>query len=152
MTTVPTTVPPPAPTLNGLIIGQAERATRAVLDRLLAEHDTPFETWVTINLLAQAGGQQPSDDLIARMIDGLRIAEIDVWAAIDDARRRQLATGTDQLHLTDLGRQRFDVISEGTRAITARLYADLPAEQLEVAATVLLTITARARAELDAPR
>ena len=40
------------PTLNGQDIGQAERATRAVLDALLAETSTSFQSWVTLNVLA----------------------------------------------------------------------------------------------------
>ena len=140
----------PAPTLNGLVIGQAERATRAVLDRLLAANGTPFETWVAINLVDQAGGEQDSDELIARMLDGLRIPEIDVWAAIDDARRAGLLAGTDTLILTPEGTARFAAISDGIATITEGLYADLPADQLTVAAEVLLTITARAKASLGA--
>lgn len=141
----------PAPTLNGRVIGQAERATRAVLDRLLATHDLPFETSVALNLLDGAGGREPSDELITRMLDGLRIPEVDVWAAVDDARRRGLVAGTDVLELTGDGRQLFDDLQAGIAAITGRLYADLPAPDLEVAARILLTITDRAKAELDAP-
>ena len=140
-----------APSLNGLIIGQAERSTRAVLERLLATHDTPFETWVTINLLSQAGGPMGCDALVARVVDGLRIPEIDVRAAVDDARRRGLVAGTDELVLTDAGTARFETISTGIGAITATLYAGLPADDLEVAARVLLTLTERARSELDRP-
>ncbi|WP_426571076.1 MarR family transcriptional regulator [Aquihabitans sp. McL0605] len=146
------TPPPPAPTLNGFIIGQAERATRALLDRLLDEVDTPFETWVVLNLLGQAGGTSPSDALIDRMVDGLRVGELDAWVAVDDARRRGLAEGTDVLHLTDAGQERFATITAGTKAITGRLYSGFPAEELEVAARILLTVTDRAKAELPASR
>lgn len=145
-----TTTTDPAPTLNGRIIGQTERATRAVLDRLLAQYGLPFETSVALNLLDAAGGSEGADDLIARMLDGLRIPEIDVWAAVDDARRRGLIAGTDRLTLTDAGRAQFDAIQAGIAGITERLYGDLPTADLEVAARVLLTITDRARTELDA--
>lgn len=137
------------PTLNGRVIGQAERATRAVLDRLLAEHGIPFETSVAINLLDAAGGREPADALIARMLDGLRVPEIEVWAAVDDARRRGLVDGTDVLELTEAGRRHFADIQAGIAAITGRLYGDIPTTDLEVAARVLLTITDRAKAELD---
>jgi hypothetical protein len=143
-----TTTPAPAPALNGLVIGQAERATRAVLDRLLAGHDTPFETWVVVNLIARADGPIEADDLAAQLRDGLRVSEAEAVSAIDDARHRGLATGTDALGLTPAGRDRFTVISAGIAAVTARLYADLPTADLEAAARVLLTVTGRARAEL----
>ena len=150
MTTTPTPTPSPTPTptLNGFIIGQAERATRALLDRLLDELDTPFETWVTLNLLAQTGGAGSSDALIARMVDGLRIDEIDAWAAVDDARRRELVIGTDELHLTAGGQARYEAITAGTTAISARLYTGFPAADLEIAAQILLTVTERAKAQL----
>ena len=144
-----TTTTDPIPSLNGRIIGQTERATRAVLERLLAEHSTPFETSVAINLLDAAGGSEDADALIARMVDGLRIAEIDVWAAVDDARRRGFIDGTDVLQLTEAGRAHFDIIQAGIASITERLYGDLPSSDLEIAARVLLTITERAKAELD---
>ncbi|MEO8267648.1 MAG: hypothetical protein ABI706_19265 [Ilumatobacteraceae bacterium] len=38
-------------TLNGQVIGQAERTTRAVLEVLLAETDTAFTNWVALNLV-----------------------------------------------------------------------------------------------------
>ena len=44
------------PPLNGQDIGQAEHATRAVLDRLLARTGTQFRGWVILNLLAAGGG------------------------------------------------------------------------------------------------
>ena len=53
----------PAPTLNGQIIGQTERATRALLDRLLAETDTSFDTWVTLKFVGD-NGDVPADALV----------------------------------------------------------------------------------------
>ncbi len=141
----------PTPTLDGRIIGQTERATRAVLDRFLADHDLPFETSVVLNLLDAAGGEDDADDLIARMLTGLRIPEIEVWAAVDDTRRRGLVDGTDHLALTADGRATFTAVQAGIGTITAALYGDLPEEDLQTAARVLLTITARAHRHLDTP-
>jgi hypothetical protein len=141
----------PAPTLDGRIIGQTERSTRAVLERLLARHDTGFETWVAINLLSQPGAPATSDVLIERLVEGLRIPEIDAWATLDAARRTGLVEGTDTIALTAAGVERYEAISAGIAGITERLYADLPAADLEVAARVLLTLTERAAVELGTP-
>jgi hypothetical protein len=62
---------PTAPVLNGQIIGQAERSTRALLDRLLADHDLTFVPWVALNLLNTIG-PLAEDDLVERAITGLR--------------------------------------------------------------------------------
>ena len=51
---------------------------------------------------------------------------------------------------TEAGRERHAGIRDGIGALTARLYGDLPAEELEIAGRVLATVTARARAELAA--
>jgi hypothetical protein len=130
--------------LNGQVIGQAERATRAVLDRLLARVGTPFEQWVALNLTATSG------PLAAAELAGrLRIplgAATDALAA--------LTTGgllADDGTLTAAGRDRHAAIVEDLAAITDRLYGDLPAGDLAVAGRVLTLITARATAELATP-
>ena len=70
-----------APTLNGQVIGQAERATRAVLEVLLADTDTPFTQWVAINLTAQATAAQGEPtlqmlvDQLVSSTDGQRLRE-----------------------------------------------------------------------------
>jgi hypothetical protein len=125
--------------LNGQIIGQAERATRAVLDRLLTGTGTPFEDWVAINLSATTG----PDDLAGRLATGLRVDPAPILARVADA-GLLAADGS----LTPAGRARYDEIRAGLAVITERLYGDLPPEDLAVAGRVLTTVTARARAEL----
>jgi DNA-binding MarR family transcriptional regulator len=130
--------------LNGQVIGQAERATRALLDRLLAGVGTPFEQWVALNLTATSGPVSPAG-LAAR----LRIP-------VDDATAAVSALVSDGLldregALTAAGRARHDEITTGLTAITARLYGDLPPDDLAVAGRVLTLITARATAELTTP-
>ena len=55
------------PALNGQDIGQAEHATRAVLDRLLARTGIQFHSWVIINQLAASGGALGEDELTGRI-------------------------------------------------------------------------------------
>jgi hypothetical protein len=131
-------------TLNGQVIGQAERATRAVLDRLLDRLGTPFEQWVALNLTATSG------PLTAAELAGrLRIPLAPAAAALAALAADGLlaADGT----LTAAGRDRHGRITEGLTEITDRLYGDLPAGDLAVAGRVLTLITARASAELATP-
>lgn len=131
-------------TLNGQVIGQAERATRAVLDRLLERVDTPFEQWVALNLTATSGPLDP-----AELAGRLRIPPGSAAGALSALTTAGLlaADGT----LTAAGRDRHAEITTGLTAITARLYGDLPAADLAVAGRVLTTVTARATAELSTP-
>jgi hypothetical protein len=130
--------------LNGQVIGQAERATRALLDRLLAGVGTPFEQWVALNLTATTGPVSAAE-LAAR----LRIPLDEAGSALSALTVAGLLArdGT----LTVAGRSRHEEISAGLAGITARLYGDLPADDLAVAGRVLTLITARATAELGTP-
>jgi hypothetical protein len=140
-----------APTLNGQVIGQAERATRAVLEVLLAETNTPFVHWATINLIGNVIATQDEiavDALVDQLVSGLRIEESAARSAVDDLVRASLVTATDLVRLTPEGLERYQRISDGIGEITRRLYRDLPHDDLVVARRVLETLTDRARAEL----
>jgi hypothetical protein len=133
--------------LNGQILGQAERATRAVLDGLLAEIGTPFLEWVGLNLLA-TGGPQPVDDLVEQVRTGLLEPVDHVRAAVGHLLADGLVAGSP-LALTPAGAARQAAIRERIAAVTGALYADIPAEDLATAGRVLRTVTERARATLS---
>ena len=136
-----------APVLNGQVIGQAERATRAVLEVLLAESGAPFVSWVSLNLVGTQG-ETTADSLVDQLVAGLRITDSEARASIDDLVRTALMTSSDMVRLTAEGMARYQRISDGIAEITRRLYRDLPHDDLVVARRVLETITERARAEL----
>ncbi|MBV1850139.1 hypothetical protein [Catellatospora tritici] len=138
-------------TLNGQILGQAERATRAVLDRLLDQAGTDFHRWVALNVTANAAEPVPVAALAARMAAGLKIAEPEAAAAIDRlVGAGLLAAAAGGLTPTATGAQLYQRISAGIGEITTRLYGDIPAADLAVAGRVLQLVTARADAELVA--
>lgn len=134
-------------TLNGQVIGQAERATRAVLEVLLAETDTTFTNWVALNLVA-THGDMTVESLFEQLVTGLRIADSEVRTSINDLVRTELMTASDVARLTADGMARYRHITDGIADITRRLYHDLPHDDLVVARRVLETLTERARAEL----
>jgi hypothetical protein len=142
------------PTLNGRDIGQAEHATRAVLDRLLARTGTKFHGWVILNQLDAAGGTLGEDDLTGRITHGLKIGADAVHAAAAElawqgliSRAPAAAAGT-QVALTAAGTARFEQVQGGIGQVTQRLYGGLPEADLAIAHRVLATVTERANAEL----
>ena len=105
------------PPLNGQDIGQAEHATRAVLDRLLARTGTEFRGWVILDLLAAGGGGAPGEDeLTGRITHGLKIGEYAVHAAAAELAwqglisREPATEGGTQVTLTPAGTARFEQI------------------------------------------
>ena len=144
----------PTPLLTGQDIGQAEKATRAVLDRLLAQTGTTFHGWVILNLLATHGSALGHDELASRVTHGLKIDEATVDAAVTDLvehgllRRTPSAAAGPDITLTPSGTARFHQLRDGIAQITERLYGGLPADDLAVAHRVLAAVTERANAAL----
>lgn len=136
-------------TLSGQIIGEAEQATRALLDRLLARTGTSFHEWVSLNFTAINGGAIERERLIQSMVGRLKIAESVVESAISSLLEAGLmARDPSGLRLTAEGTARQQQIRAGINDISARLYGDLPADDLATASRVLTTVTARANAAL----
>jgi len=139
-----------APTLTGQDIGQAEKATRAVLDVLLERTGTGFHQWVVLNRLALAGGTLDQPQLTRDMMHGLKVKA----EAVDAAVRQVLETGQAErqaegmLSLTPAGEAKFREIRDGISDISARLYGGIPEEDLAVAKRVLATVIERANEEL----
>lgn len=141
------------PTLTGQDIGQAERATRAVFDRFLAETGTTFDQWVTLNVLAAAESPVDGEEVLGQLTAGLRIPEPTARTTIDEVTSRGLVAATGdpvRLELLPEGRARVQAVRHGIAQIAARLYGDLPAHDLATTHRVLAIIAERANAELPA--
>ncbi|HEX3588861.1 MAG TPA: hypothetical protein VHV74_04445 [Pseudonocardiaceae bacterium] len=139
---------PRTTTVTGQDIGAAERATRALLDRLLAATGTDFTGWVLIDRLHAAGGALPGAALLRTVAGGLRITEATVVAALTGLTRDGLVESTSDVTLTEAGRDRYATIQAGIDALAERLYGGLPTEDLVTARRILVTVTERATAEL----
>ena len=143
----------PTPTLNGQVLGEAERATRAVLDRLLTPRGLTFHHWVVLNIAG--AGPVERDQLVARMTHMLKIDRPTALEAITELTSRGLVEAVPSgeepavVTLTDAGQARHGEARTAANEITTRLYGDLPADDLATAGRVLTVITARANAELD---
>ncbi|WP_426595736.1 hypothetical protein ACPPVS_09000 [Cellulomonas sp. McL0617] len=136
-------------TLNGQIIGQAERATRTLLERQLRSTGLRFEQWVAVNQLQ--AGVADRGQLVGRLVGGLKIDDEAAQDAVDGVIALGLVAGEDdRLTLTPAGAERFGMVLGQISAITERLYGDVPPADLEVAGRVLTLVTERADAELAA--
>jgi DNA-binding MarR family transcriptional regulator len=137
------------PTVTGQDIGQAERATRALLDAVLAETQTTFHQSVVLNLPSPA----EFDSLVQRMTHGLKIDRPTAFSAIDEVVAKGLASRSghpESLAFTTAGDRRFRAIRRGIDRIAERLYGDLAPEDLATTHRILAIVTERANAELAA--
>lgn len=138
-----------SPTLTPQILGQAENAHRALLERILARTATSYLEWVALTLTA--GGPHGRDQLVAKMSHALKVDA----AAVDEAVAGLTAAGlmttaadASAVEHTDEGRARHRAIRGEVNDVVGRLYSDVPEEDLATAGRVLSEITARADAEL----
>jgi predicted enzyme related to lactoylglutathione lyase len=137
-------------TLSPRILGQAENAHRALLERLLIGTPVTYERWGALTLVA-ASDQVTERDMIERLGSALKIDPDAVRAILTDLTTLGLLT-TDSMHvrLSDAGRTVYNRLRQTLDATVAELYGDMPADDLEVAGRVLTQITARVNAKLAA--
>lgn len=141
-----------APTVNGQVIGQAHYATRAVLEGVLAATGTTFHESVALNAAVDSGGSIERHPLVERMTSTLKIDATTVETVLAGLiARGLLEVGPEapaRLTMTAGGSELHRTHRAALGEITARLYADLPAEDLAAAGRVLTEVTARANAVL----
>lgn len=141
-----------APTVNGQVIGQAHYATRAVLESLLAGTGTTFHESVALNATADGGGNIERPRLVDRMTSTLKIDATAVQTVLTGLITQGLLAEEPgdpaRLSMTAAGGELHGTHRAALSEVTARLYADLPAEDLATAGRVLTEVTARANAVL----
>jgi DNA-binding MarR family transcriptional regulator len=148
-----TTIATPT-TLNPSIIGQAEKAHKAILNRILVGTTLDEKQWITLQVALAAGATFDRVELVAGVASAAKFDPADVEAAIaalTGAGLVQAAPGAaGQLTFTAAGRVLVENLRGETRDIIARAYGDIPAEDLATAARVLTAITAKISEELAA--
>jgi hypothetical protein len=142
----------PTPTLNSQIIGQAENALRAILNRALARTGGgTYRDWVALTLAAANDGAIDRDQLIGRLTGALKIDDAAAEAAIAELTAAHLLKDQgSRIGLTDTGQARYRQIRTDLDQTNARLFGDLSADDLATAGRVLTVITDQANAELAA--
>ncbi|WP_406260482.1 MarR family transcriptional regulator [Streptomyces nigra] len=140
------------PRLDPRVIALAHYASRALLEQVLARHGATFQQSVTLRAAAAAGGPVERDRLVGEVVGSLKCEPAEARSVVDGlVSAGLLATdGPSAVRVTDAGRELQAATSAETAPLTARVYADLPEEDLAVAGRVLTLITERANRELAA--
>jgi DNA-binding MarR family transcriptional regulator len=141
----------PPPVLFGQLLGQAHRASSALLNDLLAKRGTTFETWVGLNTLAQreadtdrsklksdlAAAFQTDQDSIETLLQA-----IEADGLIDTHEAKDAAS----VSLTADGQARFAELRESIGGLSAQLLGDVDPDDLAAARRVLEQMRIRAEA------
>jgi DNA-binding MarR family transcriptional regulator len=139
--------------LNGQDIGQAQRATSAVLGVVLAEHGVPLDRWIVLNALATGASPIERARLVRGLAGALARGPAAVEAMIDHAEAARLvrivsAPGGDprgvEVELTATGRAQHGTLRSEIDHVAAELYSGIPEADLAVTHRVLAEVTLRA--------
>ncbi|WP_327351076.1 MarR family winged helix-turn-helix transcriptional regulator [Streptomyces sp. NBC_01304] len=151
-TTAPATVTAPAATTNGRAIALAHYSARALLERVLTSHGITFEQSVTLRAVVAAGESIGFEALVGDVTGSLKADAPVVRGVIEELITAKLLqedpAQASPVRLTDAGRELYERTSAESAEISARLYADIPEEDLAVAGRVLALLTERANAAL----
>lgn len=140
------------PLLDPRVIALAHYASRALLERVLARHGATFQQSVTLRLVNVADGPVERDHLVDGVVGALKIDAAEAHSVVDELVAAQLLAPQEpsRVRITDAGRELYERTSAETAPLSARVYADIPTEDLAAAGRVLTLITERANAELAA--
>ncbi|MBK3568806.1 MarR family winged helix-turn-helix transcriptional regulator [Streptomyces sp. MBT62] len=146
MTTATEATTPPA---DARMLGLAHYAARAVLESVLVRHGVGFHQQITLRPVAVAAGPVDRGQLAADTAAALKVDEDSAQGTIDELiTAGLLGADASDVRITDAGRELFERITKETSAASARIWGDLPEEDLLAAGRVLSLVTERANAEL----
>ncbi|MFE6287196.1 MarR family winged helix-turn-helix transcriptional regulator [Streptomyces sp. NPDC057877] len=142
-----------APIADSRAIALTHYAARGVLESVLSRHDATFQQSVTLRVIAVAEGPIERDAAVGQVVQSLKTDAARIQGTVEELVSKGLcATEGAALRLTDAGREFYDTVTAETAEISARIWADIPAEDLAAAGRVLAVVTERANAELAALR
>jgi hypothetical protein len=133
------------------MLGQAQNAGRALLDRALADTGLSYGHWVTLKLAADSPDGITRANLTTEVADITKVPPDEAEAFITDLTTQFLLTDQPPITPTPAGASLYAKITSELQEIASRIY-DQPTEDLLTAARVITTITARANAELAKDR
>lgn len=130
------------------LIGRTEKSLNALLNGIIAGTDLSEPEYVALRVCADHVGT-PRADVVAQLTAVFRKGE-DHSAQLIERLTAAGMIGVDEaytIQLTPAGRELYDRLVADTNALTARLWGDLPADELAVTARVLSTVLRRAATE-----
>ncbi len=138
------------PTLNPQVLGQAENAHRALLDRLLAQDGIEYGEWVVLAITAAAAGHLQRETLVERITSTQQIEDsvaMQRVAKLTEAGLLEVLEGS-AVALSETGLARYREARRSIDDVMVRVYANIATEELATAGRVLTLVTAQAVAEL----
>ncbi|MFF0486132.1 MarR family transcriptional regulator [Streptomyces sp. NPDC004435] len=140
-----------SPVADSRMLGLAHHAARGLLEHVLARHGATFLEQIALRTAVTAEAPQTPDGLVARIRAAVKGDPADARAALDALLAKDLLAA-DGPHLlpTDTGRSLLATVGAETAPVSARVWDDIPAEDLAAAGRVLALVTARADRELAA--
>jgi DNA-binding MarR family transcriptional regulator len=132
------------------LIGRTEKSLNAILDRILGDSGLNETEYVAMRFCAAHPGA-PRAEATAQLATVFRKGEEHAAAQVE----RLVSAGivesdpAGSLELTAAGRELQARLVAEIESITARLWGDIPAADLEVAGRVLSTVLRRAAAERE---
>ncbi|WP_031011849.1 hypothetical protein [Streptomyces sp. NRRL F-5727] len=146
-----TTTPTTAPAADARMLGLAHYAARGVLEHVLGRHGVTFLQQIALRAAVTADTPPTPDELVARIRASVKGDPADARAALDTLRAKALLVA-DGPHLlpTDAGRDLLATVAAEAAPLSARVWSDIPADDLAAAGRVLALVTERADRELAA--
>jgi hypothetical protein len=142
------------PTFTPAVIGETEKALNGILVRELDGTGLSEPQWVTLSVAVAGSGTASVDEFARRVAGVFKFGDAEARTLIDSLAAAQLleipAGDGSPVKVTDAGEEMHGRIRNATGPIVQRLWGDLPADDLALAARVLTTIRERADAELAA--
>lgn len=137
-------------TFSPRLIGETEKTLNAILDRHLLASGLTEQHWIALTMAIVSGGSIDRDELVGQVVRQAKFSERDVTARVSELVDRKLLddSASAKLTVTDAGAQLHAQIRTANTELTARLWGDLPADQLATAAHVLAIVLERANTEL----
>jgi hypothetical protein len=136
------------PSLNPQILGQAEHAHRALLERHLAGTGLTHQQWVALTLV-RASVASAERDIFDRLGSALKIDERAARSLMTDlVMAHYVEYGGGRLQLTEAGAKRHADIKARIDETIHELYDRIPSADLVVAGRVLVQLTSLANAIL----
>jgi hypothetical protein len=139
---------PAGPSLNPQIIGKAENALRALLERTLAGTGLAYRHWVALSVIAGSETPVDKDELVGRLGAVLKADDSTARGVIADLRATDVVEPVpgdrSQIKPTDAGRVLHRDVRAAIGPIVKGLFREIAADDLRTAARVLTLITERA--------
>jgi DNA-binding MarR family transcriptional regulator len=135
-------------TFGTQLIGQTEKTLNHILDGLLAGTSLTEPQWITLTVAVMSGGAIETSAFVTRIAEATKVSEEESRRAVDKLADAGLFDVGEQVSVTEAGQQLQARVRGEVQQITAMLWGDLPAEDLETAGRVLATALDRANAYL----